>query len=164
MADFGTTKDFPYPLEQVLALLCDEDHARRKYERMGHCAFEPLRWELSEGLRTMQSRRRVPLEVPRFAKKILGAENVIEQQERWEPVGDGTWRNTWSIDVKGSPITISGGAVLSSTSGGCSQVVTGKVACSVPILGGKIAAFVAKDAEAGLHTEDAIDREALQRS
>ncbi|MCP4872327.1 MAG: DUF2505 domain-containing protein [Proteobacteria bacterium] len=163
MAEFGTTKDFTFPLEQVLALLCDEDHIRAKYEQMGHRAFEPLSWELGGEVRTMHSRRRVPLEVPRFAKKILGKENIVEQRERWEPVGDGTWRNTWSIDVQGSPISIAGSALLRPTTAGCAQDVTGRASCSVPIIGGKIAAFVAKDAEKGLHIEDAIDRAALRR-
>jgi len=161
VADFGASKTFPHPLEVVLGVLCDEAHTRAKYEQMGHGAFEALAWDVGEQVKAMHSRRRVPLEVPRFAKKILGADNLVEQRERWEALPDGSWRNTWSIDVHGSPISLSGTATLVPDPGGCLHEVRGDARCSVPLIGGKIASFVAKDAETGLRLEDAIDRAAL---
>ena len=163
MSTFQTTKTYAHPLPVVLDLLCSQEHARAKYEQLGHGAFQPVSWELGDTVKSMHGRRRVPLDAPGFAKKVLGSEDVVDQKERWQAVGDGTWTSAWSVDVQGSPITIRGTAALRPTATGCAQEIRGEAKCSVPLIGGKIADFVAKDAEKGMAKEDPIDRAALAK-
>jgi hypothetical protein len=163
MTTFQTTKTYAQPLPTVLALLCDEAHTRAKYEQLGHRGFEALAWELGEDLKVLHGRRRVPLDAPGFARKFLGSENVVEQRERWQKRSDGTWASEWSVAVQGAPITLQGTAVLRPTATGCVQEIRGEARCSVPLVGGKVADFVARDAERGMEREDAIDRAALAR-
>lgn len=160
--DFLRTLRFAHPVDVVATLLRDEEQARHKYAALGHEELEVLRWEADGDDLVTETRRYVPIDVPRFARRVLRPRNAIVQKERWTRGDDGLLHNEWSVAVSGAPIRIEGIATLRPDGDGCLHEIRGTVRCSVPIVGRKIAAFVAKDAAAGVEGEHHIDRQALE--
>jgi hypothetical protein len=72
----------------------------------------------------------------------LGSLQIV-QRERWHALSDGTVRGEIAVDAPRTPITGDGSVTLSSFGSGTRLAGTARVEVSVPLIGGKIAGFVA---------------------
>jgi hypothetical protein len=147
--------DYPAPPEQVFATLTDPDYLTAKSKNAGDDDVTVLeRGQTAEGFK-MASRRTVALDVPAFARKLINPKNVLTQTDVWaDPAPDGTRRGTWTAEARGVPVAMSGTMTLApAPGGGTAGEISGEVTSSVPLVGGKLAAYVAKEAEADLHKE-----------
>lgn len=146
--------DYPAPPEQVFAALTDPAYLTAKSEGDA-AAIEILQHgQTPDGFR-VSSRRTVALDVPAFARKLVNPTNVLTQTDVWaEPAPDGSRTGTWQVEPRGLPVTMSGLMTLKpAPDGGTAGVIDGEITSSVPLIGGKLAAYVAKEAEADLRKE-----------
>jgi hypothetical protein len=137
-------EEHPYDgsVEEVFAMLTDEEFVLAKYTELGHRDIQLLHCgPHGDGVR-VQTKREVPQEVPGYAKKFVPDKNIVTQTEDWGPDRDGVRETQWSIDIHGAPGDIRGTARLSSDGDGCRNVIDGKVKAGVPIVGGKLEKFV----------------------
>ena len=152
------TYTYPAPLERVFPLFSDAAVLAARYEAVGATDVEILECEESAtGLRVV-SRRTVESAVPDFAARFVQPHNTITQTEEWGPP-DGSGRSgTWSVEVRGIPVSMAGEMSLRTTPGGTEYRVTGRVSVGIPLVGRKLAAFVEDDLRAKL---DADHRQGL---
>lgn len=153
---FDVTHEYDVDGETLFDLLNDEDFLRAKWDAMGHRNMA-LDLENDGTTFTIASTKDVPADVPGFAKKVLGAWNKVAQVDTWTWLGDGHAEGVWQIDVKGTPIGLSGTiAIAQPAAGKCAFTVTGVVKVSIPLIGGKIADFVGSDTLKSLDADQAF--------
>ena len=110
------------------------------------------------------SSRVVTVDLPGFAKKALKPTNTIVQTDEWRRDADGSWSGTFTGDVKGSPVNISGTMTLTPGGTGTEHTVTIDVEVKIPLIGGKIADWAGKnDVRRTLDAEFAFNDARLSR-
>ncbi|MCW2834049.1 MAG: hypothetical protein JWN68_2002 [Nocardioides sp.] len=77
--------------------------------------------------------------LPSFARKFVGDEIVIVQEETWA-----TDRADISVTIPGKPGDMSGTAVLEATAGGTVEQVDMTIKVGIPLVGGKIEKLIAE--------------------
>ncbi len=154
--EFSVTHTYRRPAAAVFAVLTDFDQVRDKYEGLGNGDVELIsREEDDDGGVTLVTRRVVPLELPGFAKKVLAPRQSVTQTDAWSaPDSEGVRRGTFAVVAKGTPVQVHGTMHLAPSSARrCTNITDVTVECKIPLLGGKIAGFVAGD------TRRAVDHE-----
>lgn len=113
----------------------------------------------------VRSKRKVPMEVPGFAKKFLKPENSVEQTDEWQPASaKGERHGTWKVSASGVPVSVGGTLHLVAGAKGQTVVeIAGEVSCSIPLVGGKLASFVGADVERTMHAEEEFNDGYLAR-
>jgi uncharacterized protein YndB with AHSA1/START domain len=144
------------PPDAVFAAMTSDAVLREKYAALGHRDVEIIEHAEREGGVRVHSRRGVPMQVPGFARRFLSPVNTVVQIDEWEaPGSDGTRHGTWRVSARGVPVQAAGTIQLSPSAGQQTVVeVRGEVTCSIPIVGGKLAAFVGADVERTVHAEE----------
>lgn len=132
------------PVGRVLAMLKDRDATVAKYESMGHRQVEVLEFGEHDGVLRIVTSRVVDVDLPGFAKRVLKPTNTMRQTDEWRPAGT-SWEGTFDVDVQGSPVHIAGVMRLTPDDGTCTHEVTITVTVKVPLVGGRIADWAAKN-------------------
>lgn len=137
----------PYaaPIDAVAAMLRDPEATVAKYEGMGHRDVEVLECDERDGVLRIRTSRVVDVDLPGFAKKVLKPTNTLRQTDEWRKGADGAWDGTFDIETQGSPVHLDGTMRLTPTGSTCTHDVTIHVAVKVPIVGGRIADWAAKN-------------------
>ena len=148
--------------ERLFTVMTDEGFLREKYASLGQDDFEVLEHSVAGDRVTVRTRRVVPADVPGFAKKFISPRSVIVQTERWEG-GAGQRHGTWSIEVEGTPISITGTMSIEADGAGAAHVIHGDVKVKVPLVGGKIGEFVAENSGKAIDEEVAYTRSHLAK-
>lgn len=154
--EFSVTHTYPRSAAAVFAMLVDFDRVCAKYEALGHADVELIsRDEDDDGATTLVTRRVVPLELPGFAKRVLSPRQSVTQTDTWSaPDTDGVRRGTFAAVAKGTPVQVHGTMRLAPAGARrCTNTTDVTVECKIPLIGGKIASFVAGD------TRRAVDHE-----
>ncbi|HEX5097290.1 MAG TPA: DUF2505 domain-containing protein [Acidimicrobiia bacterium] len=154
---------YPVPVDAVVAMLRDQAATIEKYESMGHRDVQILECEADDDALTIKSSRVVDVDLPGFAKKVLKPTNTMVQTDEWRRARDGSWAGTFDVEVKGAPVRIAGTMRLAPADAGCRHEVTIDFQVKVPIVGGKIADWAAKnDGRRTLSAEFAFNDERLR--
>jgi hypothetical protein len=162
--EFNVTHTYPRSAATIFALLTDFDLVRAKYEALGHSDVELVRREEQpDGGVTLVTRRVVPLELPGFAKKVLSPHQSVTQTDMWSaPDGDGVRTGTFGVVGAGTPVQVQGTMrLVPSGARRCTNVVDVSVECRIPLIGGKIAGFVAGDTRRAVDHEQTWTRDHL---
>ncbi|HVN49914.1 MAG TPA: DUF2505 domain-containing protein [Acidimicrobiales bacterium] len=164
---FTVEHTYDHPADVVFAVLTDCEAVRAKYEAIGQHDIELVqRDEGDDGSVTLVTRRVVPLDVPGFAKKVLSPSQTVTQTDEWgAPDASGTRAGTFTVESKGTPVRVSGTVRLRPDGpDACRNVSEVDIQCKVPLIGGRIADFVSKDARAAVDHEQTWIREHLAGS
>jgi hypothetical protein len=133
------------PIDEVLTMLADPAASTAKYQGLGCRDVQILECERTGSSLRVRSSRIVDVNLPSFAKKVLKPTNTMLQTDEWHESPDGGWDGTFNVEAKGSPIHISGTMRLTPDDGACTHDVTISVTVKVPLVGGKIADWAAKN-------------------
>ena len=148
-------------VEAVFRTFVVADCIAAKYESMGARNIEVKRCEGSGGSYQVESRREVPAEVPTALKRFVRAWNHVTQIEDWGQKGD-RWHGDLKIVIGGVPVDIRSEVVIRPEGeGGSATDARVDVTCSIPIVGRKLARFVADYVDGVLAQESAFIREYL---
>ncbi|HWS46617.1 MAG TPA: DUF2505 domain-containing protein [Acidimicrobiia bacterium] len=154
---------YPVPVDAVIAMLQDKSATVDKYEGMGHRDVQVLEFEADATALRIVSSRVVDVELPGFAKKALKPTNTMTQTDEWKRNDDGSWSGTFTVDVKGSPVRIAGTMTLEPEPDGARHHVALDVDVKIPLIGGKIADWAAKnDVRRTLDAEFAFNEHRLE--
>jgi uncharacterized Zn-binding protein involved in type VI secretion len=155
----ASTHTYSAPPDAVFAVMTSPDVMVAKYRALGHQDVKIVEHLERAGIISIRSRRGVPLEPPIFAKRFFDPVNVVDQHDEWDPpMSDGSRWGIWQVSARGVPVTTGGQMHLAPTHDGRGTIVevSGEVMCPMPIVGGRIAAFVGDDVERTLHEEEAF--------
>ena len=143
----------------VFAAMTTPDVLIEKYTALGHQDVTIVERTESAGVVRVISRRKVPMEVPGFAKRFLNPLNTVEQTDEWRPAtAKGERHGTWKVSASGVPVSVGGTLHLVAAGKGRTLVeIVGDVSCSIPLVGGKLAAFVGADVERTMRAEEGFN-------
>ena len=97
--------------------------------------------------------------IPSFARKFVGDEINIVQQESWESPTDGDIM----VTIPGKPGEMAGTARLSESGGVTTETVELTVKVNIPLVGGKIEGLIADLLLKALKAENKVGRDYLSR-
>jgi len=163
---FSVTHNYERPAEQVFAAFSDYRLVRAKYEALGHADIELVSRDGEDGgAVTLVTRRVVPLELPGFARKVLSPRQRVIQTDSWSaPDAAGVRTGSFSVAATGTPVQVHGTLRLAPVSArACTNAIDVVVECRIPLVGGKIAGFVAGDTRRAVDHEQAWTAEYLER-
>jgi uncharacterized protein YndB with AHSA1/START domain len=136
------THHFDADVERVFALMSAPDFLERKYAAVGATEVVIDAPDDRDGAPRITSSRKVTVELPGFARKVMQPANTVVQTDEWSAAqADGSRSCRYSVAVKGVPSRIDGTVTLHPDSGGTRQDVVAEVKVSIPLLGGKLEKF-----------------------
>jgi hypothetical protein len=157
------THHFDADVETVFALMSDPDFCMRKYADAGATDIQVDSDKREDGP-TLVSRRKVTIDLPGFAKKVMQPTNTVQQTDEWAPAADdGTRVCRYKVEVQGVPSRIDGTVTLTAEGGGTRQEVEAEVKVSIPLLGGKLEKFAVDNGIKALDHEAEFTAKELSR-
>jgi hypothetical protein len=164
MTRMQVSHHFDADVETVYALICDPDFLERKYADQGATEISIEKSGDDASGCHLVTRRRVTVDLPGFAKKVMQPTNTVEHVEDWAAAeADGSRVCTYTIEVQGVPSRISGTVTLVPDGGGARQDVAADVKVSIPLLGGRLEKFAVESGTKVLEEEAAFTRAELAR-
>lgn len=156
------TFEYAHPPSEVAALLQDPVFLRYRSESAGEHNIDVRVENVSDGVRVTVAREK-EVDVPAFAKAILGSARRAVETTVWRRDGE-RWLAQYTIDVGGVPVKAGGKSVLAPTArGGCQYTSTFEITARIPLIGGRIEAFVADGLDEQLRANADRNAEALKR-
>jgi hypothetical protein len=157
------TFDYSETPNEVAALLQDPVFLRYRSESAGEHNIDVRVAEAEGGVRVTVAREK-DVDVPAFAKAILGSARRAVESTLWRREGD-RWLAQYTIEVGGVPVKAGGKSVLAPTPrGGCQYTSTFEISARIPLIGGRIEAFVADSLVEQLRANAERNAEALKRA
>jgi hypothetical protein len=152
---------FDADVETVYALASDPGFVKRKYADQGATDIT-IESEPRDRAMLNRIRRKVTIDLPGFAKKVMSPTNTVVQTDDWAPA-DSSGRRvcTYSVEVQGVPSRINGTVTLTPDGAGTRQDVEAEVKVSIPLLGGKLEKFAVESGTKVLEQEAVFTAAAL---
>lgn len=136
---------YDVPADAVIDMFADRDAITARYEGMGHRDVEILAVDRGDGSLEVRTKRVVDVDLPGFARKVLQPTNTMTQDDTWTRRDDGSWDGSFTVDVAGAPVELSGKMRLMPDGDACTHEVAITMNVKVPLVGGKIADWVGKN-------------------
>lgn len=145
--------EYDHGVEKVFRFFQDPEMIKAKYEGVGARNIEILETSEEGNTFTIKIQREIPADVPGILQKFLGAWNKVVQIERWQTTADGGRNCELDVDIAGVPVTVTGTMALQADGDGCVNDVRMKVTSGIPLVGKKLAEFVAGDTKKAMDSE-----------
>jgi hypothetical protein len=143
--------------EQVYAMLATPDFREQVCEFQRFPRRTVTITPNGDGMAVKVDQFRPATEVPSFARKFVGEEINIVQEE--------TWHSPTSADltvtIPGKPGDMNGTVTLTGDATGTTEVVEVDVKVSIPVVGGKIEGFIGEMLTKALRAENKVGRDWL---
>lgn len=152
---------YDQPVDAVFTKLGDKASVERKYKDLGARNVKVEKCKLTKTSLEIVMSREVPANVPPLLKKFIAQWNVAHQEERWTGVAGKGYQGHFKISVKGVPVTIAGKMALASKDKGCVNDVTMTIESGIPLIGKKLAEFVAQNSVTELQKQYEVVKASL---
>jgi hypothetical protein len=148
---FDVSFESPASVEQVHAAFGDEDYWLARIAAFGGCKTLDSLVVDSDGTVTVtvtEDLRRSAL--PGILAKVYRSDLNVRSTETWTPVDDRQISGKISVAVTGAPGSGHGVAVLAALGNGSRLAFTATVEFNVPLLGGRIENYIAREFAQGV--------------
>ena len=144
-------------IDQVHDMLADPDFRRRvcEFQRVLRSTVEVT--PAGNGMDVRIDQVQAAEGIPGFAKKFVGDEIHIVQEERWTSVEEATL----TVTIPGKPGEMKGGITMREVDGGVTETVAVDVLVAIPLLGGKIEKLISGLLLKALQAENKVGRDYL---
>ncbi len=147
---FDVSADSSASVEQVHSAFSDEGYWRARLATLnGSTALESLIVDDDQTVRVSTTQDLGRDLLPGLVAKFYPRDLKVRHTERWRPV-DGQLRGEISVAVSGAPGSGSGTAVVAPTQNGSRLTFQGSVEFKVPLVGGPIETFIAREFARGI--------------
>ena len=148
--------------DAVFAFLTDPGQLIARFEAAGDRDVEVVRCAPDGDEFVVEVRREVTIDLPGFARKVLGETNTTVQRERWSaPAEDGTRQAGYEIEAVGTPVRTRGTFRLAPDGTGTTHTVDGTMDVKVPLIGGRLGSFLDGTARDRVRADFAFNAEHL---
>lgn len=132
------------PADAVMKMYSDRKFFERKYKEIGATDIKVLEHEKSDKKFRIKCSYTLPAspKMPGFVTKFIGNTTPILQEDVWD-IEKKTGR--LNVEIKGAPVKISCDMMLKDEGKGASNNFKWNVSSGVPLIGGKLEAFIADD-------------------
>jgi len=96
--------------------------------------------------------RTIKQDLPAVLAKLFGSENRMVMTENWEAIGN-SWMGDYAVDVEGQPVKLRARFKLKPTPEGCEYSIDYSCKANIPLVGGKVEAFILGQTEEGMRKE-----------
>ncbi len=142
--------------DDVFEMLCDKGFREEVCRAIGSVRYD-VTVSRSGDAATVRNHRVMEADLPEVAKKVIGDTIEMVQTEEWGArETDGARRADFHVEIPGKPGSIKGTVSLSPIEGGTREVVAGNVKVSIPLVGGRLEAEVARGLQAALTVEGRV--------
>lgn len=124
--------------EQVYAMLANSAFREEVCEYQGYPRRTVTITPAGEGMTVKVDQYRPASEVPSFARKLVGEDINILQDEEWASPTQMNLR----VTIPGKPGSMAGTVVLREQDGGTVETVDVEVKVGIPLIGGKLETFI----------------------
>ncbi len=153
----SSSLSLPADPQAAFAMVTNRDYLQRVAEATGGTDIEITVTPTIEGGATIVSRRKLPADLPSYAKALVGDFlKLTETRTFGAATEDGTRRGTVSVTIDGAPVTIEGPLKLEPTPDGSIVMIKAEVKASVPFVGGKLEKFAADNIQDFLRIEEKV--------
>ena len=147
---FDVSADSPATVEQVHSAFSDEDYWLARLATMnGRTALESLIVDDDQTVRVATTQDLGRDLVPGIVAKFYRRDLKVRHTETWRPI-DGQLRGEINVAVSGAPGSGSGAALVAPTQDGSRMTFEGSVEFKVPLVGGTIESFIAREFARGI--------------
>ncbi len=148
---FRLSFDLPASVEQVHAAYSDESYWLARLAALGGCkTLESLQGSDDGIVRVVVTEDLRHGKLPGILTKFYRGDIKIVSTEQWTPTGDGQVNGQITVAVIGAPGSGHGTAVLAPLGNGSRLTTDATVEFKVPLLGGAIESFLAREFAHGL--------------
>jgi uncharacterized protein YndB with AHSA1/START domain len=139
----------------VFAMLTDPDFQERKCAATGALDHDVEIEEYDDGGAAIRTSRTMPTDqVPDFVRTFVGQTLTVVQVDDWQPpAADGSRDGTLVVEIKGSPVSLTGALTLRADGAGTVEVIDGDVKAKVPLVGGRIEKAIEPALKAAIKVE-----------
>jgi hypothetical protein len=147
---FDVSADSPVTVEQVHSAFSDEGYWLARLATMnGSTALESLIVDDDQTVRVATTQDLGRDLVPGIVAKFYRRDLKVRHTETWRPI-DGQLRGEINVAVSGAPGSGSGAALVAPTQNGSRMTFEGSVEFKVPLVGGTIESFIAREFARGI--------------
>ena len=147
---FVVSSDSPATVEQVHSAFSDEGYWLARLATMnGSTALESLIVDDDQTVRVATTQDLGRDLVPGIVAKFYRRDLKVRHTETWRPI-DGQLRGEINVAVSGAPGSGSGAALVAPTQNGSRMTFEGSVEFKVPLVGGTIESFIAREFARGI--------------
>jgi len=147
---FDVSADSPATVEQVHSAFSDEGYWLARLATMnGSTALESLIVDDDQTVRVATTQDLGRDLVPGIVAKFYRRDLKVRHTETWRPI-DGQLRGEINVAVSGAPGSGSGAALVAPTQHGSRMTFEGSVEFKVPLVGGTIESFIAREFARGI--------------
>jgi hypothetical protein len=148
---FDVSVDSPASVEQVHTAISGEDYWLARLATLnGSTTLESLIVDDDQTVRVATTQDLGRDLLPGIVAKFYRRDLKIRHTETWTPLGDSQLRGEISVAVSGAPGSGSGAALVAPTQSGSQLTLTGTVEFKVPLVGGTIESFIAREFAQGI--------------
>ncbi len=145
---FDIQDRFPASPDEVVALILDPAVQQRMYRELGYTGWSEERKETGGSLERVL-RVQPPVALPGFVRKAFGDNAGYREHQVWAPDRRSyTWKVVFALSDR---IEFSGTCTFADADGGCVRRIQGEARARVPLIGGRLEAFVVGEAETSEH-------------
>jgi len=142
---FDVSVDSPTTVEQVHAALSGEDYWLARLATLnGSTTLDSLIIDDDQTVRVATAQDVGRDLLPGIVAKFYRRDVKVRHTETWRPI-DGQLRGEISVAVSGAPGSGSGSALVAPTGSGSRLTLAGNVEFKVPLVGGTIESFIARE-------------------
>jgi hypothetical protein len=147
---FDVSAESPATVEQVHSAFSDEGYWLARLATMnGSTALESLIVDDDQTVRVATTQDLGRDLVPGIVAKFYRRDLKVRHTETWRPI-DGQLRGEINVAVSGAPGSGSGAALVAPTQDGSRMTFEGSVEFKVPLVGGTIESFIAREFARGI--------------
>lgn len=147
---FDVSADSPATVEQVHWAFSDEGYWLARLASMnGSTALESLVVDDDQTVRVATTQDLGRDLLPGIVARFYGRDLKVRHTETWRPI-DGQLRGQIGVAVSGAPGSGSGAALVAPTPEGSRLTFEGTVEFKVPLVGGTIESFIAREFARGI--------------
>jgi hypothetical protein len=144
--DINGKHKYAQGVDTVFRSFGDKSRIEARFKALGARNIQIEACKLTKTSLDMTMSREMPVDAPMLLKKFLGEWSLSTQEEHWVGNAAKGYSCDLKITLKGVPVTITGKLFLSGDASICVNDITMKFTSSVPLIGNKLAEFVASQA------------------
>jgi len=139
--------------DSLYALVTDPEMVRERSIAMGERDIQ-----LTKDGETLTNVRTVDADVPGFAAKVLRPTSTVREVKRWNALAK---TGELTVEMQGAPARLEGTLRIVPNGSGCDYIIDYAAKVRVPLIGGKIAAFIENATKKSLDEEFAWNSKKL---
>jgi hypothetical protein len=152
---------YPKGVEAVLAAFGNKKKIEARFAAMGARNIAVQTCKVTKTSMDMSMTREVPVEAPSLLKKFMGEWNQVTQVEHWTGSAAKGFTGELTLTLHGVPVSVTGSLHLHGDASSCTNEICMKFESAVPLVGKKLAEFIASGAAKEMQREYEFIRDNL---